>query len=57
MLDTYVVVERESVHPHVPSTLLLGGFGAAFVQGKQTTDAYEQPATIFFRPPQALQSL
>lgn len=57
MLDTYVVVERESVHPHVPSKLLLGGFGAAFVQGKPTTDAYEQPVTIFFRPPQALQSL
>ena len=57
MLDTYVVVERASVPPHVPRKLLSGGFGAAFVQCKPTTDAYEQPATIFFRPPQAPQSL
>lgn len=57
MLDMYVVVERGSVHPHVPSKLLLGGFGAAFVQCKPTTDASELPATIFFRPPQAPRSL
>ena len=57
MLDTYVVVERGSVYPHVPSKLLLGGFVAPFVQCKPTTDAYEPPATVFFRHLQAPESL
>ena len=57
MLDMYVVVERGSVYPHVPSKLLLGGFVAPFVQCKPTTDAYEPPATVFFRHLQAPQSL
>ena len=57
MLDMYVVVERGSVYPHVPSKLLLGGFVAPFVQCKPTTDAYGPPATVFFRHLQAPQSL